>query len=103
MYLILNVKIFRCIDIFTPEEQKILIKYRKENFAEKELVYRERRLIGKCPLTPEEVKLYQYFILMFILITVNVYDLLLFIVIMHWLCSAVHFAFSYLPYSLASS
>lgn len=48
-------KNFRCIDIFTPEEQKILIKYRKENFAEKELVYRERRLIGKCPLTPEEV------------------------------------------------
>ncbi|XP_072963284.1 O-fucosyltransferase 1-like [Typha angustifolia] len=46
-----------CIDIFTPEEQKILIKYRKENFAEKELVYRERRLIGKCPLTPEEVGL----------------------------------------------
>ncbi|KAM3312746.1 hypothetical protein ACQJBY_032518 [Aegilops geniculata] len=47
----------RCIDIFTPQEQKILIKYRKENFAEKELVYRERRLIGKCPLTPEEVGL----------------------------------------------
>lgn len=47
--------LFRCIDIFTRAEQKILIKYRKENFAEKELVYRERRLIGKCPLTPEEV------------------------------------------------
>ncbi|KAL5206255.1 hypothetical protein ABZP36_034464 [Zizania latifolia] len=46
-----------CIDIFTPEEQKILIKYRKENFAEKKLVYKERRLIGKCPLTPEEVGL----------------------------------------------
>ncbi|CAL9040441.1 unnamed protein product [Musa banksii] len=46
-----------CVDIFTPKEQKILIKYRKENFAEKELVYRERRLIGKCPLTPEEVGL----------------------------------------------
>ncbi|XP_065021528.1 O-fucosyltransferase 1-like [Musa acuminata AAA Group] len=46
-----------CLDIFTPEEQKILIKYRKKNFAEKELVYRERRLIGKCPLTPEEVGL----------------------------------------------
>ncbi|WOL11399.1 hypothetical protein Cni_G20161 [Canna indica] len=46
-----------CVDIFTPEEQQILIKYRKENFAEKELVYRERRLIGKCPLTPEEVGL----------------------------------------------
>jgi hypothetical protein len=51
----------RCIDIFTPQEQKILIKYRKENFAEKELVYRERRLIGKCPLTPEEVlNLFRY-------------------------------------------
>ncbi|XP_062197860.1 O-fucosyltransferase 1-like isoform X2 [Phragmites australis] len=46
-----------CIDIFTPQEQKILMKYRKENFAEKKLVYRERRLIGKCPLTPEEVGL----------------------------------------------
>ncbi|KAJ4760897.1 O-fucosyltransferase family protein [Rhynchospora pubera] len=46
-----------CIDIFTPAEQKILIKYRKENFADKKLVYRERRLIGKCPLTPEEVGL----------------------------------------------
>ncbi|KAM0939027.1 putative GDP-fucose protein O-fucosyltransferase [Dioscorea sansibarensis] len=46
-----------CVDIFTPEEQKILIKYRKANFAEKDLVYRERRLIGKCPLTPEEVGL----------------------------------------------
>ncbi|KAJ4745312.1 O-fucosyltransferase family protein [Rhynchospora pubera] len=46
-----------CIDIFTPVEQKILIKYRKENFADKKLVYRERRLIGKFPLTPEEVGL----------------------------------------------
>ncbi|CAM0957323.1 unnamed protein product [Alopecurus aequalis] len=46
-----------CIDIFTPQEQKMLIKYRRENFAEKELIYRERRLIGKCPLTPEEVGL----------------------------------------------
>ncbi|XP_072950566.1 O-fucosyltransferase 1-like [Typha angustifolia] len=46
-----------CVDIFTPAQQKILIKYRKENFAEKELVYKERRLIGKCPLTPEEVGL----------------------------------------------
>ncbi|XAR60955.1 hypothetical protein NMG60_11034510 [Bertholletia excelsa] len=46
-----------CIDIFTPEEQKVLMKYRKENFAEKELVYSERRAIGKCPLTPEEVGL----------------------------------------------
>ncbi|XP_042436610.1 O-fucosyltransferase 1-like [Zingiber officinale] len=44
-----------CFDIFTPEEQEILKKYRKNNFAEKELVYRERLLIGKCPLTPEEV------------------------------------------------
>ncbi|XP_042514414.1 O-fucosyltransferase 1-like isoform X2 [Macadamia integrifolia] len=46
-----------CFDIFTPEEQKILKKYRKENFAEKRLVYSERRAIGKCPLTPEEVGL----------------------------------------------
>ncbi|XP_062182536.1 O-fucosyltransferase 1-like [Phragmites australis] len=46
-----------CIDIFTPQEQKILMKYRKEHFAEKKLVYRERRIIGKCPLTPEEVGL----------------------------------------------
>ncbi|PSS09656.1 GDP-fucose protein O-fucosyltransferase protein [Actinidia chinensis var. chinensis] len=46
-----------CIDIFTHEEQRILKKYRDENFAEKELVYSERRAIGKCPLTPEEVGL----------------------------------------------
>uniref|UniRef100_A0A5B7AKM7 O-fucosyltransferase family protein n=2 Tax=Davidia involucrata TaxID=16924 RepID=A0A5B7AKM7_DAVIN len=46
-----------CLDIFTPEEQNILKKYRKENFAEKKLVYSERRAIGKCPLTPEEVGL----------------------------------------------
>ncbi|KAK1282429.1 Uncharacterized protein QJS10_CPB22g00681 [Acorus calamus] len=46
-----------CFDIFTPEEQNILKKYRKENFAEKELVYSARRAIGKCPLTPEEVGL----------------------------------------------
>ncbi|KAK9288060.1 hypothetical protein L1049_016506 [Liquidambar formosana] len=46
-----------CFDIFSPEEQKILKKYRKENFAEKKLVYSERRAIGKCPLTPEEVGL----------------------------------------------
>lgn len=45
----------RCVDIFTPEEQKILLKYRKENFAEKTLISSERRMIGKCPLTPEEV------------------------------------------------
>lgn len=47
----------RCFDIFTPEEQKILKKYREENFAPKRLVYNERRAIGKCPLTPEEVKI----------------------------------------------
>ncbi|XP_077227368.1 O-fucosyltransferase 1-like isoform X2 [Tasmannia lanceolata] len=46
-----------CLDIFTPKEQSILRKYRRENFAEKELVYNERRAIGKCPLTPEEVGL----------------------------------------------
>ncbi|KAA8543500.1 hypothetical protein F0562_021005 [Nyssa sinensis] len=46
-----------CLDIFTPKEQLILKKYRKENFAEKKLVYSERRAIGKCPLTPEEVGL----------------------------------------------
>ncbi|KAK9081152.1 hypothetical protein Syun_030515 [Stephania yunnanensis] len=46
-----------CVDIFNKKEQTILKKYRKENFAEKELVYNERRAIGKCPLTPEEVGL----------------------------------------------
>ncbi|XP_077250680.1 O-fucosyltransferase 1-like isoform X2 [Tasmannia lanceolata] len=46
-----------CLDIFTPQQQSILRKYRKENFKEKELVYSERRAIGKCPLTPEEVGL----------------------------------------------
>ncbi|KAK4284975.1 hypothetical protein QN277_001732 [Acacia crassicarpa] len=46
-----------CFDIFTPKEQKILRKYREENFAPKKLVYSERRAIGKCPLTPEEVGL----------------------------------------------
>ncbi|KAJ8540407.1 hypothetical protein K7X08_030326 [Anisodus acutangulus] len=46
-----------CFDIFSPEEQKILKKYRQENFAQKRLVYDERRAIGKCPLTPEEVGL----------------------------------------------
>lgn len=46
-----------CLAIFTPEEQEILRKYRKENFAEKRLVHDERRMIGKCPLTPEEVGL----------------------------------------------
>lgn len=47
--------LYRCFDIFSPEEQKILKKYRNENFAPKKLVYSERRAIGKCPLTPEEV------------------------------------------------
>ncbi|KAI4310766.1 hypothetical protein MLD38_035717 [Melastoma candidum] len=46
-----------CFDIFTPEERKILQKYREDNFAEKRLVPSERRAIGKCPLTPEEVGL----------------------------------------------
>jgi hypothetical protein len=46
----------RCLAIFTPEEQEILRKYRKENFAEKRLIHDERRMIGKCPLTPEEVR-----------------------------------------------
>lgn len=46
-----------CFDIFTPEEQRILRKYRNENFADKELIYSQRRAIGKCPLTPEEVGL----------------------------------------------
>ncbi|WCJ33176.1 O-fucosyltransferase family protein [Euphorbia peplus] len=46
-----------CFDIFSAAEQKKLAKYRKENFAEKKLVPKERRAIGKCPLTPEEVGL----------------------------------------------
>ncbi|GAB4851887.1 GDP-fucose protein O-fucosyltransferase 1 [Ancistrocladus abbreviatus] len=46
-----------CFDIFNPGEQKILRKYREQNFAPKDLVYSERRAIGKCPLTPEEVGL----------------------------------------------
>ncbi|MFS7932878.1 hypothetical protein Hanom_Chr04g00373121 [Helianthus anomalus] len=41
-----------CFDIFTRHEEKILMKYRKENFADKKLVYSERRAIRKCPLTP---------------------------------------------------
>lgn len=53
--------LFRCFDIFSPEEQKILKKYRNENFAPKKLVYSERRAIGKCPLTPEEVVLFLLF------------------------------------------
>ncbi|KAG0501968.1 hypothetical protein HPP92_002040 [Vanilla planifolia] len=46
-----------CLDIFTSKEKELLMKYRKENFAPKHLVYKERRLMGKCPLTPEEVGL----------------------------------------------
>ncbi|XP_073284224.1 O-fucosyltransferase 1 isoform X2 [Primulina huaijiensis] len=46
-----------CFDIFTAEEQNFLKKYRNENFAPKKLIYGERRAIGKCPLTPEEVGL----------------------------------------------
>ncbi|XP_010929743.1 O-fucosyltransferase 1 isoform X2 [Elaeis guineensis] len=46
-----------CLDIFTPKEQKILKEYREKNFAEKVLIYRDRMLIGKCPLTPEQVGL----------------------------------------------
>uniref|UniRef100_A0A7I4EHB8 O-fucosyltransferase family protein n=1 Tax=Physcomitrium patens TaxID=3218 RepID=A0A7I4EHB8_PHYPA len=46
-----------CTDIFTVAEQAMLVKYRMENFAEKTLHYTDRRLIGKCPLTPEEVGL----------------------------------------------
>lgn len=46
-----------CLDIFTQAEQEVLRKYRADNFAEKRLVYYDRRMIGKCPLTPEEVGL----------------------------------------------
>ncbi|KAL6875750.1 hypothetical protein ACP4OV_013263 [Aristida adscensionis] len=46
-----------CFEIFTPQEQKILKKYRDEHFAPKELIHRQIRLKGKCPLTPEEVGL----------------------------------------------
>ncbi|KAI3459681.1 hypothetical protein Pfo_016344 [Paulownia fortunei] len=46
-----------CFNIFTAEEQIFLKKYRDDNFAPKKLVYGERRAIGKCPLTPEEVGL----------------------------------------------
>ncbi|RHN81907.1 putative GDP-fucose protein O-fucosyltransferase [Medicago truncatula] len=46
-----------CFDIFTPEKQKLLKEHRKKKFAPKKLVYKERRAIGKCPLTPEEVGL----------------------------------------------
>ena len=50
-------KIYRCYNIFTPEEQGILKKYRAENFKDKPLDYEQIRANGKCPLTPEEVKL----------------------------------------------
>ncbi|KAM7260257.1 hypothetical protein ACFE04_015998 [Oxalis oulophora] len=46
-----------CFDIFTPAEKAVLQKYRKENFAEEKLVYKERRASGKCPLAPGEVGL----------------------------------------------
>ncbi|KAG8369644.1 hypothetical protein BUALT_Bualt14G0035100 [Buddleja alternifolia] len=46
-----------CFDIFTPDQQGVLKRYREKNFAPKKLVYSERRAIGKCPLTPEEVGL----------------------------------------------
>ncbi|KAL2923353.1 O-fucosyltransferase 1 [Bienertia sinuspersici] len=46
-----------CFDIFNPKEQTELKAYREKNFAPKKLVYSERRAIGKCPLTPEEVGL----------------------------------------------
>jgi hypothetical protein len=45
----------RCINIFSPEEQEILAEYRKKHFPKKIIDHRKRRLIGKCPLTPEEV------------------------------------------------
>eukprot|EP00271_Cylindrocystis_brebissonii_P011472 TRINITY_DN2924_c0_g1_i2.p1 TRINITY_DN2924_c0_g1~~TRINITY_DN2924_c0_g1_i2.p1 ORF type:complete len:364 (+),score=84.40 TRINITY_DN2924_c0_g1_i2:582-1673(+) len=44
-----------CFDIFSPEEQAVLREYRSANFAEKQLKPEERRRMGKCPLTPEEV------------------------------------------------
>lgn len=46
-----------CFDIFSPKEQQELTEYRKQNFKPKKLNYRERRAMGKCPLTPEEVGL----------------------------------------------
>ncbi|CAI0436841.1 unnamed protein product [Linum tenue] len=46
-----------CFNIFSPEEKAILEKYRDGNFAKKDLNPEERRLMGKCPLTPEEVGL----------------------------------------------
>ncbi|KAJ7544645.1 hypothetical protein O6H91_09G087600 [Diphasiastrum complanatum] len=46
-----------CLDIFTPAEQELLKEYRQQNFAVRRLVHNGRRLIGKCPLTPEEVGL----------------------------------------------
>lgn len=46
-----------CVDIFTEEERAILMEYRISNFAPKLLDSAERRRMGKCPLTPEEVGL----------------------------------------------
>eukprot|EP00850_Spirogloea_muscicola_P022581 SM000302S11661 [mRNA] locus=s302:15685:18996:+ [translate_table: standard] len=45
-----------CIDIFTPRQQQLLWAYRLKNFANKTLVYEQRRKLGKCPLTPEEAR-----------------------------------------------
>lgn len=45
----------RCLDIFSPEQAKVLREYRDLNFAKKELDIPQRRRIGKCPLTPYEV------------------------------------------------
>lgn len=63
--------IYRCFDIFSPKEQEVLKKYRKENFAEKRLVYKERRAIGKCPLTPEEVILLLFFLASYVLLLLS--------------------------------
>lgn len=64
--------ICRCFDIFKPEQQRILKKYREENFKEKKLVYKERRAIGKCPLTPEEVILLLLIIVPYLLLSISV-------------------------------
>eukprot|EP00850_Spirogloea_muscicola_P021394 SM000247S08283 [mRNA] locus=s247:12067:15654:+ [translate_table: standard] len=45
-----------CMDIFTPRQQQLLWAYRLRNFANKTLVYEQRRKLGKCPLTPEEAR-----------------------------------------------
>lgn len=64
--------ICRCFDIFKAEQQRILKKYREENFKEKKLVYKERRAIGKCPLTPEEVILLLFIIVPYLLLSISV-------------------------------